>query len=755
MKINQDVKEILGSAYEDALMKQHEYLTPEHILYAALDFPSVINLFNRCGADMESLRKDLEMYFDKYVPHVESKQEPVQTQGLQNIIHKALLHVESSQKGFVDAGDLIFSILEEEDMHGAYYMKKAGLERMALLDIISRSGIDEPAGFAGSKENHTAEEKPKPATAKEDKASKKSYLEQFARNLNKAADRGELDPLIGRTEEIERTIQVLCRRRKNNPVHVGDPGVGKTAITEGLAQMIVSGSVPDALKSHVVYALDMGSLLAGTKFRGDFEERMKKVIKILENKKNSILFIDEIHTVINAGSTSGGSMDASNLLKPALASGKLKVIGSTTFDEYKKYFEKDHALVRRFQKIDISEPDTDQSLQILKGLKKSYEDHHNVEFSDEGLKVAVDLSHQYLTERKLPDSAIDVIDETASWIRLYSSKKNEECPLVEKEDIEKVIARIARIPEKTVTVSEKEQLQDLGVRIKRQLFGQDSAVDSVVTAVKRARAGFRKKDKPVGSFLFVGPTGVGKTEMARQLAKELNISLHRLDMSEYQEKHTVSRLIGSPPGYVGFEEGGLLTDAVRKTPHAVLLLDEIEKAHQDVYNILLQVMDYATVTDNQGRQADFRNVILIMTSNAGASSVGKSLIGFGGRILDESAMTENIDETFSPEFRNRLDKIITFGHLEASVLHNIVRKEIEEFNGMLKDSGVTLKVSEKAIHYLAEKGYSLEFGARNLARTVEEELKEYFVDKILFGELSGGGRVSCSLRDDKLKFRIL
>ena len=567
-------------------------------------------------------------------------------------------------------------------------------------------------------------------------------------------------------------MQVLCRRLKNNPIHVGDAGVGKTAITEGLAQRIVTGDVPPRLRDYTIYALDMGALLAGTKFRGDFEERVKKVVDELLKKDKSILFIDEIHTIVGAGAVSGGSLDASNLLKPALTSGKLRCIGSTTYEEYNKFFEKDRALSRRFQKIDIVEPSQGETVEILKGLRVKYEEYHKVRYSDEALELAVRLSAQYITERRLPDKAIDVIDEAGAWARMNAYKtgtdaipaagtdgaavaQTETATLdISPKEIEVVVAKIARIPERSVSMSEKDKLASLEADLKSDVFGQDRAVESVVKAVKRSRAGFRSPDKPVANFMFVGPTGVGKTELARQLAQHMGISLHRFDMSEYQEKHTVSRLIGSPPGYVGYEEGGLLTDAIRKTPHAVVLLDEIEKAHPDVYNILLQIMDYATLTDNQGRKADFRNVILIMTSNAGARDIGKSLIGFGERAMTDTALSEAVERAFTPEFRNRLDAVVHFENLPPEIIERIVVKAIDEFRVQLAEKKVELEATPALVKHLAEKGYSREFGARNIGRLVEDKIKTFFVDEVLFGRLVEGGKAVADVVDGEVSITV-
>jgi ATP-dependent Clp protease ATP-binding subunit ClpA len=571
---------------------------------------------------------------------------------------------------------------------------------------------------------------------------------------------GKLEPVIGRQSELDRTVQVLCRRLKNNPVHVGDSGVGKTAITEGLAQRIVAGEVPPTLKDFSIFSLDMGALVAGTKYRGDFEERIKRVVEEILKKERAILFIDEIHTLVGAGSVSGSTLDASNLLKPALSSGKLRCIGSTTHEEYGKFFEKDRALSRRFQKIDIDEPSQEDAIAILQGLKSKYEDYHKVRYSDEAMTAAVQLSAQFITERRLPDKAIDVIDEAGAFARIeaFKNKAGEGIPPegqpvadfpidIGLHLIETVISKIARIPERAVGESEKDKLRFLEDKLRARIFGQDDAILAAVKAVKRSRAGFRADNKPVANFLFVGPTGVGKTELARQLADILGVPMHRFDMSEYQEKHTVSRLIGSPPGYVGYEEGGLLTDAIRKQPHSVVLLDEIEKAHPDIYNILLQIMDYATLTDNNGRKADFRNVVFIMTSNAGAREIGKSLIGFGERVAGEAEVDSAVERIFTPEFRNRLDAVIRFGHLSREVMRSIVRKELELFKAQLAEKKVTLEISDSCVDHLAEEGYSREFGARNVGRLIEDKIKSFFVDEVLFGSLSAGGTARADWRD--------
>jgi len=720
-----------------------------------------------------------------------------------------LFHAESASKEQVDVGDLLVSLYDEEQSFGAYFLKKAGIKRLNLLQVISHglTGYedDEPEGPDTFGPDESVGEETEQTGAGEQpgrRRRKQSPLEQFTTELTALASEGRLEPLVGREDILERTIQVLCRRLKNNPVHLGEPGVGKTAITEGLAQRIASGDVPDILKGYKIYALDMGSVLAGTRFRGDFEERMKAVIKTLEKQDNVILFIDEIHTIVGAGATSGGgSIEASNLLKPALAAGRLRCIGSTTHDEYRRYFERDRALSRRFQKIDVPEPTVGETVDILKGLKSRYETFHNVRYSDDALELAARLSDQYIKDRHLPDKAIDVIDECGAFVRMRTFKleraeladaaersvderdaaeetedqtearepgdegderrqaenqkgtdwedggeatDSEEAAAPEPVeigalDIERVIAKIAKVPERSVSVSERDRLKELEPALKSAVFGQDQAIDAVVSAVKRSRAGFRNPNKPVASFLFVGPTGVGKTELARQLANTLGVALHRFDMSEYQERYAVSRLIGAPPGYVGYDDGAQLVDVVRKTPHAVLLLDEVEKAHPEVFNVLLQVMDYATLTDNQGRKADFTNVILIMTSNAGAREIGKPLIGFGERAVTGQAVDDAVERFFAPEFRNRLDKVVLFNGLPKPIIEDIVRKEVAEFANQLAEKSITLEVTDACVAWLAEHGFSDEFGARNIARLVEEKIKGYFVDAVLFGELQDGG----------------
>ncbi|MDR2471425.1 MAG: ATP-dependent Clp protease ATP-binding subunit ClpA [Treponema sp.] len=785
MKISRHVQAIINAAYNEAKVRSHEYLTPEHVLYAALSFDEVQGVLAACGANLDQLKTGMESYFEQKVP-LSANTEPTQTVGFQNVLERAVIQSQSSHKDTLELADILVSLFDEERNYCAYYLRKAGVKRFELINVLSHGYEDQSdtvnAGGAEVHHDHrekqgTAEEEEQPQKKGQNK---KSALERFATELTALARDGALEPVIGREGELDRTVQVLCRRMKNNPVHVGDSGVGKTAITEGLAQRIVAGQVPPVLRDFSIFSLDMGALIAGTKYRGDFEERVKRVIDELLKKDRAILFIDEIHTLVGAGAVSGNALDAANILKPALTSGKLRCIGSTTHEEYGKFFDKDRALSRRFQKIDINEPSEEDAVAILQGLKIKYEDYHRVHYSNEALESAVKLSAQYITDRRLPDKAIDVIDEAGAFIRIEAFKTSEAAEKTsvtpgdaEEEaetesvgggtvefidvgaaEIETVVSKIARIPERSVGTSEKDKLKSLEEELRRRIFGQDEALTAVVKAVKRSRAGFRAQGKPVANFLFVGPTGVGKTELARSLADILGVSMHRFDMSEYQEKHTVSRLIGSPPGYVGYEDGGLLTDAIRKQPHAVVLLDEIEKAHPDIYNILLQIMDYATLTDNNGRKADFRNVVFIMTSNAGARDIGKSLIGFGERVNDDSAVDGAVEKTFTPEFRNRLDAVIRFGHLSREVMLSIITKELDAFREQLAEKNITLEITEACVDRLAEEGYSREFGARNAGRLVEEKIKTFFVDEVLFGALSEGGSARADYLDGEYRIEI-
>ena len=771
MRISGHVQAIIDAAYNEAKVRKHEYLTPEHILYAALAFNDVQGVLFSCGADLDQLKHEVEDHFEQRIPAAAAA-EPAKTVGFNSILERAVIQSRSAQKKMIDVADILVSLYDEKRCYCAYYLRKAGVKRLELLQVLSHSyGTDNfvSAGKDEHDDKYSDISLDDQTDGQRTKSARKTALERYAIDLTLLAQENKLEPVIGREEELERTIQVLCRRLKNNPLHVGDSGVGKTAITEGLAQKIIAGDVPPTLKGFSIFSLDMGAVVAGTKYRGDFEDRLKRVVEELLKKEKVILFIDEIHTVVGAGAVSGGALDASNLLKPALTSGRLRCIGSTTHEEYGKFLEKDRALSRRFQKIDIYEPSREVSIEILKGLKPRYEDYHRVHYSDEVIETAVNLSAQFITERRLPDKAIDVIDEAGAFARIEEYKKQtqektnadgmtpNETPQDAQEEekieiglplIETVISKIARIPRRSVGESEKEKLKGLDEKLKERLFGQDEAVAAVVKAVKRSRAGLRADGKPVANFLFVGPTGVGKTELARQLAEILGVAMIRFDMSEYQEKYTVSRLIGSSPGYVGYEDGGQLTDAVRKQPHAVVLLDEIEKAHSDIYNILLQIMDYATLTDNQGRKADFRNVIFIMTSNAGAREIGKGLIGFGERIMDESAVDSAVEKIFSPEFRNRLDAVVRFGHLSREIMVSIVRKELDAFSAQLAEKKITFSVTDVCVDKLAEEGYSKEFGARNVGRLIEEKIKSFFVDEMLFGRLSEGGSAVVDWRDE-------
>jgi len=755
MEIDEELSRILAVAFADARSRKHEYLTPEHILYASLFFSAGAGIISRCGANIELMKKELETYLNEQVPKA-AKTDPAPSLGFQDLMERAVVHTVAAEKKLLEIGDLYASLLEEKESFCSYLLQREGVSRFNLLSSISHDGTFEAgtasipaAGPEADAEKITSgrERKKQPAAGKSGE-----FLRLYTRELTDKARAGESEPLIGREDILERTLQVLCRRFKNNPVHVGDPGVGKTAITEGLAQRVVQGRVPAALKNIRIYSLDLGALLAGTRYRGDFEERLKKVLTALQEEKGAVLFVDEIHTIIGAGAVSGGSLDAANILKPVLAQGKLRCIGTTTHEEYKKYFEKDRALSRRFQKIEIPEPTIAETYDILLGLRRRYEEYHQVTYTDEVLKAAAELSGKYINDRFLPDKAIDVIDEAGALARMNAAEKAG-AAAISIDAIEQVVSGIAKIPRRSVSVSENKNLRVLEAELKARIFGQDEAVEKVAWAIKRSRAGFRDTEKPVAKFLFVGPTGVGKTELARQLAEVLNVPLLRFDMSEYQEKHTVSRLVGSPPGYVGYEEGGQLTEAVRKSPYAVLLLDEIEKAHADIFNTLLQVMDYATLTDNSGRKADFRNLVLIMTSNAGAKELGRAAVGFQGELLS-GAVTVAVEKLFAPEFRNRLDAIVTFRHLDESVVARIVKKMIAEFGRQLKEKNVALHVSPAAIAWLAKRGFSQIFGAREVARLVQEKIKNPFVDEVLFGRLKSGGKARIEVRKDELIIKV-
>jgi ATP-dependent Clp protease ATP-binding subunit ClpA len=757
MEISAELNHVILAAYREAESRKHEYLTPEHVLYASLFFDRGKQIILSCGGNVDALSKDLEEYFRSRVPVVENSK-PIQSAGFQSIMENAILHSASAEKDSVEIDEILVSMLEEKESYAAHFLASQGIDRLALLTYISHGVTvfpDAETSPEEEEEEEEAEQSPeeKAQTREERRAAR--ALAAYTVDLTEKARSGGIDPLIGREEILQRTIQVLSRRLKNNPIHVGEPGVGKTAITEGLAQMIVDGKVPRALRDSRIFALDLGALLAGTKFRGDFEERLKKVIKELEKQEHAILFIDEIHTVVGAGSVSGGSMDASNILKPVLTSGKLRCIGSTTYEDYRKFFDKDRALSRRFQKIEVPEPTVGQTELILRGLQEKYESYHSVRYEEAAVKAAAELSAKYINDRHLPDKAIDVLDEAGAWVRIYGEEGTPDPRPVSTKVVEQVVARIARVPAASVSSGERERLKDLDAQLKAQIFGQDHAVDLVVRAIRKSRAGFGERDKPVASLLFVGPTGVGKTELARQLAEILGVSLLRFDMSEYQEKHTVSRLIGAPPGYVGYDDGGLLTDAIRKNPHAVLLLDEIEKAHQDIYNMLLQIMDYATLTDNNGKKADFRNVVLIMTSNAGAREIGKPLVGFGERLVRDDAVFDAVERTFAPEFRNRLDAVVRFNNLEHAVVLQIVDKVVRLFQAELAVKNVTLEVTPACMDWLARTGYSEEFGAREIARLVSSRIKDFFVDEVLFGRLAAGGKARADIHGDGVAIEVV
>ncbi len=740
-----DLEMCLMAAQSEAIDRRHEYLCVEHILYALLHNDAGLNVIRSCGGDSNLIKQDLEDFFSQQEEVNENKL-PRQTKAVQRVLHLAIMHVNSSGKASADVGDVLVAIHRESRSYASYFLQKQDISRLDLLNYISH-GIAKVSAEEEKGDSYDFE-------VGEDELGKQSRseknpLELYTQNLTRQAEEKRIDPLIGRENEINRTMQILCRRRKNNPIYVGDPGVGKTAVAEGLALQIFNGNIPEMLEGAEVFALDIGALLAGTKFRGDFEQRLKAVLNALENRPGSILFIDEIHTIVGAGATSGGSMDVSNLLKPALAKGEIRCIGSTTFDEYKKIFEKDRALSRRFQKIDIFEPTLAETIKILKGLKSRYENHHQLRYTSGSLKIAAELSEKYINERYLPDKAIDVIDEAGSMVRLRSGTKRK---TVGVPDIEKVVASMARVPIERMNSTDKDKLRDLEKELKMQVFGQDEAIGILVQSIKRSRAGLHHPEHPIGSFLFTGPTGVGKTELAKQLAFIMGISFERFDMSEYMEKHTVSRLIGAPPGYVGFDQGGLLTDAVRKNPHCVILLDEIEKAHPDIFNILLQVMDHATLTDNNGREADFRNVVLVMTSNVGAKEMSSGTIGFGEN-SPKAPSKKAIEKVFSPEFRNRLDNTISFAGLQEEVVLMVVEKMLVELEVKLQHQKVIINVTEAAKTWLAKKGYDPVFGARPMGRTIQREIETVLADEVLFGKLENGGEVSIGLKKDQLNFK--
>ncbi|MEM1360845.1 MAG: ATP-dependent Clp protease ATP-binding subunit ClpA [Pseudomonadota bacterium] len=744
------LEQAIHSALALANTRRHELATLEHLLLALVDEPNAAKVMQACGVDLDALRKTLTDFIDEELSTLETDvegSEAVPTAAFQRVIQRAAIHVQSSGRTEVTGANVLVAIFAERESNAAFFLQEQDMTRYDAVNFIAH-GVAKDPNFGENRPVSGAQEYEEEAQQVENGESKDSALAKYCVDLNSKARKGDVDPLIGRAGEVERCIQVLCRRRKNNPLLVGDPGVGKTAIAEGLARKIVDGDTPEVLSEATIFSLDMGALLAGTRYRGDFEERLKAVVSELEEHPDAVLFIDEIHTVIGAGATSGGAMDASNLLKPALQGGKLRCMGSTTYKEFRQHFEKDRALSRRIQKIDVTEPSVEDAVKILRGLKPYFEEHHDIKYTSDAIKTAVELSARYINDRKLPDKAIDVIDEAGAAQHLVAESRRRKT--IGAKEIEAVVAKIARIPPKNVSKDDAEVLKDLEATLKRVVFGQDQAIDALSSAIKLARAGLREPEKPIGNYLFAGPTGVGKTEVAKQLADTLGVELLRFDMSEYMEKHAVSRLIGAPPGYVGFDQGGMLTDGVDQHPHCVLLLEEIEKAHPDVYNILLQVMDHGKLTDHNGRQVDFRNVILIMTSNAGAAEQAKAAVGFG-RERREGEDTAAIERTFTPEFRNRLDAVISFGALPREVILQVVEKFVLQLEAQLLDRNVTIELSPEAANWLADKGYDDRMGARPLGRVIQEHIKKPLAEELLFGKLAKGGVVRVGVEDGKIK----
>jgi ATP-dependent Clp protease ATP-binding subunit ClpA len=743
--LSKELEFTLNLAFKEAREKSHEFMTVEHLLYALLGNPSAVEVLRACGGNMEQLKQEVGTFLEETTPKLsrEDTRETQPTLGFQRVLQRAVFHVQSSDSKEVNGANVLVAIFSEQESQAVYFLNKMGITRLDVVNYISH-GISKVHDQPEENLESTGENEPPDATARQP-------LETFASNLNELAAQGKIDPLIGRRPEIQRTIQILCRRRKNNPLFVGEAGVGKTALAEGLAKLIVEGEVPEVLLNSTIYSLDLGALVAGTKYRGDFEKRFKAVLAQLKREQGAILFIDEIHTIIGAGAASGGVMDASNLMKPMLASGELKCIGSTTFQEYRGIFEKDHALTRRFQKVDINEPSIEETIHILKGLKPRFEEHHGVKYSPRSLRTAAELAERYINDRHLPDKAVDVIDEAGAGQRLLPPSRRKKTIGVA--EIERVIAQMARIPEKSVSASDKETLRTLERDLKMVVYGQDPAIETLSAAIKMSRSGLGSEDKPIGSFLFAGPTGVGKTEVTRQLARIMGLELVRFDMSEYMERHTVSRLIGAPPGYVGYDQGGLLTEAITRNPHVVLLLDEIEKAHPDVFNILLQVMDHGTLTDNNGRKADFRNVVLVMTTNAGAQEMSRPSIGFTQQDHSSDAM-EAIKRLFTPEFRNRLDAVVQFKALDPTVIVKVVDKFIFELEAQLHEQHVTVEVDESARLWLAEHGYDPKMGARPMERVIQQYVKKPLAEELLFGQLTHGGHLVIHMEGDKLAFEI-
>jgi len=742
--LSKELEESLNQAFKEAREKRHEFITVEHLLLALLDNSSANNVLKACGVDFDNLRGDLRSYLQESTPQLEEglEREVQPTLGFQRVLQRAVFHVQSSGKKEVTGANVLVAIFGEQESQAVYLLNQNNITRLDVVNYISH-GI--------SRINEDANDDVSESSEEQAEGNNTQPLEQFATNLNVKAMQGKIDPLIGRDHEVERTVQILCRRRKNNPLFVGESGVGKTAIAEGLAKKIVDQEVPAVLAEATIYALDLGALVAGTKYRGDFEKRLKGILKQLKKDEHAILFIDEIHTIIGAGSASGGVMDASNLIKPMLAAGELRCMGSTTYQEYRGIFEKDHALARRFQKIDVNEPTVDETVDILKGLKSRFEEHHDVKYSGNALKAAAELSARFITDRFLPDKAIDIIDEAGASRRVKSKESDSSRKKsISVTDIEHIVAQIARIPSKTINASDTDVLQKLDRNLKLVVFGQDEAIDRMTASIKMSRSGLGNPDKPIGSFLFAGPTGVGKTEVSKQLAKSMSVELIRFDMSEYMERHTVSRLIGAPPGYVGFDQGGLLTEAVNKNPHCVLLLDEIEKAHPEVFNLLLQVMDHGTLTDSNGRKTDFRNTIIIMTTNAGAQLMSRRSLGFMEQTHETDGM-EEIKRSFTPEFRNRLDAIVQFNALDRRNIANVVDKFIIELEHQLEQKKVSLIVDELARDWLAENGYDPKMGARPMARLIQEQIRTPLADELLFGSLNKGGEVKITADADGLK----
>jgi ATP-dependent Clp protease ATP-binding subunit ClpA len=746
--LSKELEFTLNQAFKAARAKQHEFMTIEHLLLALLDNPAAAEVLRACGADIEILRQDIDGFLEETTPLImdDDSRETQPTLGFQRVLQRAVFHVQSSEKKEVTGANVLIAIFSEQESQAVYFLDRQNITRLDVVNYISHgiskvSSDESPDQGADGGESEVGGGEP----------GQESALETYASNLNDQARRGKIDPLIGRQSEVERTVQILCRRRKNNPLFVGEAGVGKTAIAEGLAKKIVDGEVPDVLAGCTMYALDMGGLVAGTKYRGDFEKRLKAVLADLKRQPEAILFIDEIHTIIGAGAASGGVMDASNLIKPVLASGELRCIGSTTYQEYRGIFEKDRALARRFQKIDINEPTVEETVQILKGLKTRFEEHHNVKYSARALRAAAELADKHINDRHMPDKAIDVIDEAGAANQLLPASKRKKGVSVG--DVEMVVAKIARIPPRKVSASDTESLRNLKRDLQMVVFGQDEAIEALASSIQMNRSGLGTDQKPVGSFLFAGPTGVGKTEVTRQLARVLGLELIRFDMSEYMERHTVSRLIGAPPGYVGFDQGGLLTEEINKHPHSVLLLDEVEKAHPDVFNLLLQVMDHGTLTDNNGRKADFRNVIIVMTTNAGAREASRASIGFTTQDHSSDAMTA-IRKLFTPEFRNRLDAIIQFNGLDKTTILSVVDKFLFELEQQLEEKRVNLSVTPDVRAWLAERGYDPQMGARPMARVIQEQIKKPLAEELLFGRLAQGGKVMVGVSDGELSFEI-